>query len=214
MPLIGSNGTFYPTTTIGGGAATTFTVDFNPSIRFATYGNASIAVKRGGLLYALWIGQNISVTAQYAYQSQDLAVTATQPWNLALVANLLNPSAGLTFNQVNGVCGDVPALNLSRLWTAGFPLRLLRVSIMIEPVRPLLLQVSRPSSEPFSSTAIPVTITGTARQVLAWGTQSNAAATPPLSPACANQSACGTSIPVTLVPFGSTHVRMAVLPWA
>lgn len=55
-PLTGSNGTFYPTATLGG-AATTFTVAFNPSIRLASYGNASIAVQRGGLLYALWLGQ-------------------------------------------------------------------------------------------------------------------------------------------------------------
>ena len=78
----------------------------------------------------------------------------------------------------------------------------------------MFFQVSRPSNEPFSSTAIPVTITGTARAVLSWGEQINAAATPPQSPACANASACGAEIPVTLVPFGSTHVRMAVLPWA
>ena len=56
VPLTGSNGTFYPTSTLGG-EATTFKVEFNPAIRLASYGNASIAVQRGGLLYALWLGQ-------------------------------------------------------------------------------------------------------------------------------------------------------------
>jgi hypothetical protein len=39
---------------------------------------------------------------------------------------------------------------------------------------------------------------------------------PPASPACgalAADGACGPPFPVTLVPYGMTHLRMSVLPW-
>ena len=75
--------------------------------------------------------------------------------------------------------------------------------------------VQAPSSQPFSSTVIPVTITGMAREVVAWATPAlNAAVMPPASPACAQAGACGDAVPVTLVPFGSTHIRMTVMPTA
>lgn len=132
-----------------------------------------MAVVRGALVFSAWIGQNISVTGQHAFNSQDLAVTPTQPWALALVVDRANPGASLTFNTV-----------------------------------------SAPSSQPFSSTVIPVTITGMARPVTNWPVVTNAADMPPASPACAQAGACGDAVPVTLVPFGSTHIRMTVLPTA
>jgi hypothetical protein len=67
---------------------------------------------------------------------------------------------------------------------------------------------------PFNSTNVPVMITGSAKVVAGWGTAKNAPEGPPDSPACAAPGACGEEIPVVLVPFGSTHVRMAVLPTA
>jgi hypothetical protein len=172
VPLLGSNGTLYPTSTIGG-VATTFTVNFNPEIRLETYASNTVTVTRGALVYTAWIGQNISVTHEYEYQSKDLAVTATLPWNLALVVDRENPSASLTF-QRNGP----------------------------------------PGSQPFSSTNIPVQITGTARVVSSWAVKHSAADTPPSSPACVNPSDCGNPMQITLVPFGSTHIRMTCLPTA
>lgn len=47
-----------------------------------------------------------------------------------------------------------------------------------------------------------------------WPVQTNAAAAPPTSPACATPGVCGDAVDVLLVPFGSTHIRMAVLPTA
>jgi hypothetical protein len=171
QPLTGSNGTFFPTTATG---ATTFTINFNPTIRLETYYNGAVTVIRGALVYSAWIGQNISVLSQHPYNSQDLSVTAQSAWNIALVINdRSNPGADLTFNRI-----------------------------------------SSPSPVPFNSTAIPVTITGTARLVNNWQLVSNAADAPPESPACAAQGACGNPFPITLVPFGSTHIRMAILPTA
>lgn len=172
QPLLGSNGTLYPSSTVGG-VATTFTVSFNPEIRLETYSGNTVSVVRGPLVYTAWIGQNISVTHTYEYQSKDLAVTATSPWNIALVVDRENPSSSLTFTR-NGA----------------------------------------PGLQPFSSTNIPVQITGTGRLVSSWAVKHSAADTPPSSPACANAGDCGDEIPVTFVPFGSTHIRMTCLPTA
>ena len=138
-----------------------------------TYFNDAVAVVRGALVYGAWIGQVITTKREYAYDSKDLAITSTTPWNLALVVDRTNPSSSLTFT-----------LN-----------------------RP-------PTSVPYNSTAVPVTIMGTARVVNGWGTFKNAPQAPPNSPACTSSGTCGDEIPVVFVPFGSTHVRMAVLPTA
>ncbi len=175
-PVGGANGTFWATATPAGGAATTFTVNFNPTIRLKEFASGAVAVMRGALAYSVWIGQNISVLRDYPEGVQDLSITqpaGATPWNVALVVDRTNPGASLTFNTV-----------------------------------------SAPSPVPFNSTAIPVTITGTARVVNSWTVADNAAAPPPASPACAAAGACGSAIPVTLVPFGSTHIRMSVLPTA
>ena len=76
------------------------------------------------------------------------------------------------------------------------------------------VRASPPSGVPYNSTDVPVMITGRARVVAGWGVEKNAPAAPPASPACAAPGACGEEVDVTLVPFGSTHVRMAVLPTA
>jgi uncharacterized protein len=172
-PLTGSNGTFYPTSTVNG-AATTFTLSFNPEIRLEPYFNDTVVVTRGALVYALWIGQNISVTSHNALGSYDYAITAESPFNMALVVDRTNPSAGLTFNSLFA-----------------------------------------PTSVPWNSTAIPLTITGMGRVINGWGVAQNAAVAPPSSPACASPGACAdAAVPITLVPFGSTHIRMGALPTA
>jgi hypothetical protein len=174
-PLTGSNGTFFPTATRGGGQASTFVVNFNPTIRVETFGlNGAASILRGPLLYSAWIGQNVSVLATHPFNSKDLSVQSTSPFNLALVVgDRENPGADLTFSRL-----------------------------------------SPPSPVPFNSTDVPLIITGHARVVAAWSLVNNAPDAPPVSPACAAPGACGDPVPVTLVPFGSTHVRMAVMPTA
>lgn len=171
-PLTGSNGTFFPTATVGA-AATTFTLSFNPVIRLEPAYNGAVAVLRGALLYSAWIGQVIGTTRSYAFNSKDLEITSTTPWNLALVVDSADPSASLTFQRL-----------------------------------------APPSSVPYNSTDVPVVITGSARLVSSWVAAKNAPGAPPASPACASPGACSEAAPVVLVPFGSTHVRMAVLPTA
>jgi hypothetical protein len=165
-PLAGSNGTFL--SLLASGTSTSFALDFAPAIRLESYANGSVAVLRGALLYSLWVGQSITVTAVHPYSSKDLAVNNTAPWNVAL--DLSQP---LTFSRT-----------------------------------------SPPSSVPFNSTFVPVTIAASGRVVAGWGTERGAPAAPPVSPACAAPDACAAAAPITLVPFGSTHVRMAVLPVA
>jgi hypothetical protein len=62
--------------------------------------------------------------------------------------------------------------------------------------------------------AVPVAITAWARRVAAWGEALNAAGPPPPSPACAAPAACGPPELVTLVPHGSTLLRITEFPLA
>jgi hypothetical protein len=68
---------------------------------------------------------------------------------------------------------------------------------------------------PFAATESPVTIRGQARVVNAWGYASDgSAAPPPQSPIdCTVQGACGDLIDVTLVPYGTTHLRITEIPY-
>jgi hypothetical protein len=174
VSLAGLNGTFFNTTTRAGGGASVFVLDFAPTIRLEPRVGGAVSVLRGALLYAVWIGQAITVTGTHPYSSRDLSVLSTAPWNVALVVDRADPAAALTFERVG------------------------------PPASPL----------PFNSTAPPVLIRGRARPVPGWGTDKNAPTAPPASPACAAAGTCGDAIDVVLVPFGATHVRMAVLPTA
>jgi hypothetical protein len=71
-----------------------------------------------------------------------------------------------------------------------------------------------PGAQPFSGTNVPVSMTAWARRVGAWGEYRNGAAPPPASPVCgAPADACGDLELVTLVPHGSTLLRMTALPY-
>jgi hypothetical protein len=62
--------------------------------------------------------------------------------------------------------------------------------------------------------AVPVALSAWARRVHAWGEDRNAAAPPPDSPACAAPNTCGDLELVTLVPHGSTLLRITAFPYA
>jgi hypothetical protein len=88
-------------------------------------------------------------------------------------------------------------------------------NVALDTTQPMaFVRTSPPSAVPFNSTFVPVHIQASGRVVAGWGVDRGAPAAPPVAPACAGAGACGDSVPITLVPFGSTHVRMAVLPVA
>lgn len=77
-------------------------------------------------------------------------------------------------------------------------------------------QVSRPASPvPFNSSLWPVEITATARLLPSWVEFNNSAAPPPQSPVdCSSiPGGCGDAIKVRLIPYSSTSIRIAVIPW-
>jgi hypothetical protein len=72
-----------------------------------------------------------------------------------------------------------------------------------------------PGAQPFAGgDAVPIILTAWARRVAGWGEALNAAAPPPDSPACGAPGACGDAELVTLVPHGSTLLRITAFPVA
>ncbi len=73
-------------------------------------------------------------------------------------------------------------------------------------------RASAPGPSPFGR--VTQTITARARTVAAWTIFNNSATAPPQSPVdCSASGACGDVETVTLVPFGATLLRVAVIPW-
>lgn len=71
-----------------------------------------------------------------------------------------------------------------------------------------------PGALPFGGgDAVPVSLTAWARRVNGWGEEANAAAPPPDSPACGTPGACGELERVTLVPHGSSLLRITAFPY-
>lgn len=69
-----------------------------------------------------------------------------------------------------------------------------------------------PGPSPFGS--VTQSISARARTVAAWQIFNNSATVPPPSPVdCGAAGACGAEESVTLVPFGATLLRVAVIPW-
>eukprot|EP01052_Picozoa_sp_SAG31_P000959 SAG31_NODE_30_length_32545_cov_9.378999_22_plen_146_part_00 len=70
---------------------------------------------------------------------------------------------------------------------------------------------------PFNHTGFPIFLRAQARVVTNWTFAQPGfleAAPPPDSPvACGAAGACGASFPLTMVPHGSTDVRVGALPW-
>ena len=72
-----------------------------------------------------------------------------------------------------------------------------------------------PGPLPFAGgNQVPLIITAWGRRVSNWGEELNAAAPPPSSPACAVPNSCGSPELITLVPHGSTLLRITEFPIA
>jgi hypothetical protein len=92
------------------------------------------------------------------------------------------------------------------------------IALVLDPLDPdttlTFEQLRRPGKQPYAESTIPVIIHGTGRILPSWGLFNNSAAPPPASPVdCTPTGSCGVPVPVTLVPYGSTLLRMAALPW-
>ena len=151
----------------------------NPAIRVEAYYAGALSVYRGAFLYALALGENMTVTHNYTGGARDYVITqpanTTVPWNAALVgADPDAIAAAMTFER-SGPPGPVP----------------------------------------FEAGQSPVRITATVRTLNTWPIVDGSAGAPPQSPfGCSSApDACSSTYTATLVPFGSTHLRMASLPW-
>lgn len=166
-----ANGSFFLSTQAA--PVATYAVDFAPAVRVDTsFSAGSAAVYRGALLYALQLGENVSVLATGARGFDDYEVRATTPWNVALELDPAAPAAHLTFARTGPPPPGAP-------WAAAVQ-----------------------------------TLTGRGRLLPGWQLFNNSAATPPDSPVnCAAAGACGEEVAVTLVPYGTTLLRVAALPW-
>lgn len=93
------------------------------------------------------------------------------------------------------------------------------VALVMDPTDPgaslTFHRLGDPSPIPFASQESPVSITATARAIPTWTASVNAPSGPPASPIdCATiQGGCGAPITVTLVPYGTTHIRMTEMPY-
>ena len=83
-------------------------------------------------------------------------------------------------------------------------------------------RLGSPGRVPFNTSVFPSVITGRGRLLPSWVTSKSAADEPPSSPlTCATTEeapaagtvACGAEQELTFVPYGSTNLRMAALPW-
>jgi hypothetical protein len=70
------------------------------------------------------------------------------------------------------------------------------------------------AAAPFNHSGWTIGVKATVRPLPGWGIVTNAADVPPPSPACANASACGEAMEVTLVPHGATDLRIGMFPLA
>ena len=92
------------------------------------------------------------------------------------------------------------------------------LALVLDPSNPghtlTFEQLRGPTSQPYNESATPGVIHGIARSISSWALLNNSAAPPPASPVdCSGTGACGGAVNVTLLPYGSTLLRIAVLPW-
>ena len=70
-----------------------------------------------------------------------------------------------------------------------------------------------PGDVPFAPASLTSRITAKARQVHAWGMELGAAGPLPASPVCGAPGSCGDLVDVTLVPHGTTLLRISEFPY-
>ena len=82
--------------------AGTISIQITMQIEVTRRYNNAAAIMRGPLLYALWIPHNTTVLAHYAYESDDLQMLPTSPWQYGIrLSNDNDPTADLTFSTTN-----------------------------------------------------------------------------------------------------------------
>ncbi len=178
-----ANGTFATFAQPRSGAVV-YSVDFAPSIRVRTdFFNGTLSVYRGALLYALQMPEVYGVLSR------------TGPFDFVDI-NVTTAPGAAPWNVALVVADPQhPETSLSFQRLAPGP----------------------PSPSPFNRTGVPVQITGFGRVLAEWAPLfNNSAQAPPSSPIdCgAGDGRCGAvDVPVTLVPYGSTLIRVAVWPW-
>lgn len=90
------------------------------------------------------------------------------------------------------------------------------VALQVDPANPAaaltFARAGPPGPSPFGS--VTQTLTGVGVLLPGWVMFNNSAASPPPSPVdCGQAGACGDRINITLVPYGTTLLRVAALPW-
>ena len=173
---------------------TVLTLALNPDIvverHWGLPGVNGVAVTRGPLLFALPMDETIATMGSPYDQcfesgcSQDVQITSTQPW--AYVLQLPDDGGGAKNSTVRNPKG----------WT--------------------FRKLGSPGKHPFAGLAeLTVVITAEARALTSWTMDAKFTATPqtvPVSPVdCSTQ--CGPVKTIQLVPYGSTRLRMGMLPY-
>ena len=198
QPVGNANGTMLriPWLASDTGPSATVLLATNPAVRTLQGYNGALSVYRGALLYALRLDETFQVTARNAVEPRcaDYIVsqpacdlkptqpTCAAPWNVALVVAPGAPPEGIFSFARTGPTPPVPFA--AGLWGGS----------NLELTAPVV-------------------------QVAAWGLDRNAAGAPPASPVVCSSSGggggggnCSSAYLATFVPYGATHLRMAVLP--
>jgi len=91
------------------------------------------------------------------------------------------------------------------------------LALIVDPAQPeaslTFARTGPVPAVPWSTKGRPVSITGMARVLPNWGLFDNLPDVPPVSPVDCSGSGCGATVPVTLVPYGSTYLRLTEFPF-
>jgi hypothetical protein len=170
----------------------------------------AVAIMRGPLMFALPLEEhNQTLNEWVCYDtgcSTDMSIVTNSTWNYLLQlppADALNPT--MDAQDSNGITRTIANPSTMRLVRSA--------------------SGAIPSPHPFAGSMdgvgpeeMPLHIVAKARTLKGWGMDKHFKASPespPLSPiVCSSSTACGDVTEVKLVPFGTTRLRMGMLPWA